>query len=530
MWKINSAWSRRRLLSGLAVAPWLLSARSARAAAPVRALTKGPKFHWFGYYDKWQFDPTDRYVLGMQVDFEGRQPLANESIRLGMIDLQDGDRWIELGTTSAWNWQQGCMLQWLPGSMSEIIYNDRESDGYVSRILDTTTGQSRTLDGPVYGVSPDGKLAVAPDFRRLEERRPGYGYAGLADPNSAQGAPDNAGIWQVDLVTGAQSLLRSFADVVAIPHPTPFPNDAVHWVNHLLFAPDGKRFVFLHRWSSSAFSGWKTRMITMNADGTEPYVLNPADMTSHFIWRDPEHILAWAKGPTGQNKFHVFRDRTNEVSVIGDGVLTQDGHCTYLPRRRNEWVLNDTYPDAKRQQHVHLFHIPTGEVTTLGRFDSPSQYTGPWRVDTHPRFSRDGTKVVIDSPHAGGRQLYVIDVSEIVGAPEPLPQIPSDGGAGGVGGSSGVAGGMHNSGAGGSGGGSLGAQAGGGGTASSAGNASAPTAPNVSSPSASGNEGCACRVAFGSSATETVAVLGAAAAVSYARRRSVRKSTSDVDP
>lgn len=34
---------------------------------PIRALTKGPKFHWFGYYDKLEFDPTSRYVLGMEV-------------------------------------------------------------------------------------------------------------------------------------------------------------------------------------------------------------------------------------------------------------------------------------------------------------------------------------------------------------------------------------------------------------------------------------------------------------------------------
>ena len=32
-----------------------------------RALTAGPQFHWFGYYDKLQFGPSDRYVLGMAV-------------------------------------------------------------------------------------------------------------------------------------------------------------------------------------------------------------------------------------------------------------------------------------------------------------------------------------------------------------------------------------------------------------------------------------------------------------------------------
>ena len=53
-----------------------------------------------------------------------------------MVDLEENDRWIDLGTTRAWNWQQGCMLQWLPGSNSKVIWNDREGNRFVSRILD----------------------------------------------------------------------------------------------------------------------------------------------------------------------------------------------------------------------------------------------------------------------------------------------------------------------------------------------------------------------------------------------------------
>ena len=77
---------------------------------------EGPKFHWFGYYDKLQFSPDNRYVLANQVDFEHRTPTPDDSIQVGMVDTQDGDDWIELGRSSAWCWQQGCMLQWLPGS------------------------------------------------------------------------------------------------------------------------------------------------------------------------------------------------------------------------------------------------------------------------------------------------------------------------------------------------------------------------------------------------------------------------------
>mgnify|MGYP000396849499 CR=1 FL=1 len=89
---------------------------------PIRAITRGPKYHWFGYYDKLQFDPMGRYALGMEVDFQHRSPRPDDRIRIGMIDLENGDRWTELGRSRAWCWQQGCMLQWRPGSETEILW------------------------------------------------------------------------------------------------------------------------------------------------------------------------------------------------------------------------------------------------------------------------------------------------------------------------------------------------------------------------------------------------------------------------
>ncbi|MBI4878010.1 MAG: hypothetical protein HY822_25550, partial [Acidobacteria bacterium] len=91
--------TRRALLAGLS--PLLAQDK----LPPVRVITRGPKYHWFGYYDKLQFDPTSRYVLGMETDFEHRSPRPGDVIRMGMVDLKDNDRWIELGTSRAWNWQ-----------------------------------------------------------------------------------------------------------------------------------------------------------------------------------------------------------------------------------------------------------------------------------------------------------------------------------------------------------------------------------------------------------------------------------------
>jgi hypothetical protein len=90
----------------------------------------------------------------MRVDFEHRSPKPDDVIELGMIDTGRGDKWIPLGESRAWCWQQGCMLQWIPGSRSEVIWNDCDGDRFVSRILDVNTCKQRTLPGPVYGFTP----------------------------------------------------------------------------------------------------------------------------------------------------------------------------------------------------------------------------------------------------------------------------------------------------------------------------------------------------------------------------------------
>jgi len=380
---------------------------------PVRALTRGPKLHWFGYYDKLQFDPTGRYVLGMEVNFEHRSPRPEDVIKVGMVDLAEGDRWIELGESRAWNWQQGCMLQWLPGSKTEVFWNDRQGGQFVCHVLDVFSRRRRTIPAPIYAASPDGKWGVSPDFRRLNDTRPGYGYAGLPDPNREVLIPENAGIWKVDLPSGKQTLILSFADAARIPYPKADISQAKHWFNHLLVSPDGSRFIFLHRWRGAAEGrGFSTRMFTANADGKELHVLDPHGKTSHFIWRDPRHVLAWAWHPSHGEKFYLYRDLTDQVEVVGPDVMVVNGHCTYLPG--NRWILNDTYPDRERKQHPYLYHVTSGRRVPLGHFHAPPEYTGEWRCDTHPRFSPDGTKVVIDSPHSGGRQMYLIDLSGIV--------------------------------------------------------------------------------------------------------------------
>lgn len=416
--------SRRAFLGSATAGAVAWTFRPDRGAAAgtrtIRQVTRGPKYHWFAYYDKLEFDPTGRYLLGMEVDFEHRSPRPDDVIKIGMVDLEEDDRWIELGQSSAWCWQQGCMLQWRPGSASEILWNDRQGDRYVCHILDVQTKNRRTIPHPIYCVSPDGRWTVATDFRRLGDTRPGYGYNGIADPYRDQLAPGDSGVWHIDLETGQQRLIVSLADMAKIPFAYADFSQSKHWFNHLLVNPDGSRIEFLHRWDLPA-GGRRTRMVTARPDGSDLRIIIDSGFASHFIWRDPQHILAYSKPkPEDPWGFHVHEDKAGgTVERIGQGVMDAgDGHCTYLPG--NRWVLCDTYPDRERKIRVYLYHVAENRRVDLGAFHQPAEYwTGSpqheWRCDLHPRCSPDGRWVVIDSPHTGqGRQLHLIDIRDII--------------------------------------------------------------------------------------------------------------------
>jgi hypothetical protein len=377
---------------------------------PVQRLTARPGHHFFGYYDKCPWDATGRYVLALEVGFPDRAPGPDDMATVGMVDLAQGGRWVPLAETAAWNWQQGAMLQWLPTDPKRlIIYNAREKDRLIAVVLDVRTGERRTLPRPIYALSRDGKSALSLSFPRIHHCRPGYGYAGVPDPWQDDFAPQGEGIWWMDLKTGESRLIVSLAQVAAIDrHPS--MEGVHHWFNHLEFNPDDSRFVFLHRWRQN--SVWRTRMFTARPDGSDLYCLAHDDYVSHFAWRDTSHVLAWALQRDEGVFYFLFTDQSRERETVGRGVLTFDGHCSYSPDRR--WILTDGYPDAESRRPLLLFRPEDGLCVTLGRFYSPPELSEEIRCDLHPRWNRDGTQVCFDSGHESERQLYVVDVSDLV--------------------------------------------------------------------------------------------------------------------
>ncbi|HAK94518.1 MAG TPA: hypothetical protein DCM87_05835 [Planctomycetes bacterium] len=408
------AMTRRGFVLGGAAALAAVRGRAQTAGGPVEAATSGPDHHFAGYFDRCPWDAGGRYLLVHRAAFAGRQPVAGETAAVGCIDSAAGGVFRPLGATAAWCWQLGALPGWLPGAPErEVIYNVRDGERWASVRVDVPTGRRRLLPFPVYHLHPDGTRALSLSFSRLAWTRPGYGFEGILDPRRHVAAPEDDGVYVGDLERGGCRLVVPLARV-AMFRPLPEFAESYHWVNHLLWSPDGARFVFLHRWCRAG-QPRRTRLYTADGDGGNLRLLLDHQLVSHFVWRDARTLLAWAQHPSAGTCFYLVDERTGAVAPFHKDVLVEDGHASFSPD--GAWVVCDTYPDQRGMRHLFLVRVRDGARVELARLRSPEGWHQAARCDLHPRWSRDGARICIDSAHEKTRQVYVIDVARHVKEP-----------------------------------------------------------------------------------------------------------------
>jgi len=374
----------------------------------------------FFFYQVQQFDPTGRYLLGLRVYFQSRDVRTDDRGDVGFIDLKDKFKWTKIGETTAWNWQQGNRLQWRPHS-DEIVWNDRSDDGrrFVCRTYDFKTGQRRTLPRPIYDLSPDGSSALTHDFERMNLFK-GTEYVGIDDPFEKEFAPSQTGIWKMDMDTGKAELILSLEKMASIAYPKGKPASG-----HLYFFREG--------WNPSG-----TRLVTFIKDPAnklfQAYSLTPAGTDvrylyynpSHHAWQDDAQIIDYGRhtppdGDTALGGYFGFKDDGTGQAKELLWPSKFDGHDSFLPRPGSDWIISDTYV-ISGYQYLFLYHRAAKKFVPLAKLKSTAEnapnFTGEYRVDLHPRFSRDGRVICIDSTYEGlGRQMYTIDIGDILDHP-----------------------------------------------------------------------------------------------------------------
>lgn len=418
------------------------------ASVPVERLTPAGRECFFGYYDKCPWDGVGRRVIAGMTDVAGRVPEADDLLRVGYLEPDEGGAFQPVAETTAWNLQQGAMAQWLVRDGAEVVlFNVRHGDAAHARLVDLAGRVVSELDRPVYSLSVDGCRAASVDFGRLQRVRPGYGYAGVKTVHSAHLAPQADGLWLIDLATGASRLAVSYAELAEQVQPR--GRDAPHWLDHIEFSPDGRWIVFLHRWIASD-GGPLTRVMAVELVTGAVCCLLDCGAAGHGLWLDAAHYGIWGRKGTLAAKARAtpasgrglmqlgvrlarklippsLKGRIHQEAFLAlalDGGSMHDvqpqiphgqrgGHPSLRPG--GSWIVSDTLPDAKGRRLLFLASLDGQSFIPLVTFmHDPATANAPFRCDLHPRWDRTGQAVCIDSLHEGFRGMYRVDVSEIL--------------------------------------------------------------------------------------------------------------------
>jgi hypothetical protein len=366
---------------------------------------ENPSHTGFWFYDEFQFDKTDRYMLGMKVHFSDREVQADDVGEIGYFDLEQNNEWNSIGKTTAWNWQQGCRLQWRPNS-DEIVWNDHNDDktGFVCRVYNFKTKEYRTLPNMIYDISSDGKYALLHDFSRMKHA--GTSYAGVPDPYESLKYTNKIFIEKMDMETGEIQKLVHLEQLANIAFPNGYDGNTNLYFFREGWNPSGTRFItFLRNMDSPNrhVSGW-----SIASDGSD--IRYFFDNPSHHVWANDSVLFE------GRYFATIPDDGSGKIQ---EPIAKVDANIdpTILPEPYSDWILGDTYV-LDGVQHLFLFHKPTKLFVPLARLKGTAAHDGIFRVDLHARCSRDGRKVSIDATHEGlGRQLYLIDIGYILDNP-----------------------------------------------------------------------------------------------------------------
>ncbi|MGI6240157.1 MAG: hypothetical protein ACOYI5_11110 [Christensenellales bacterium] len=368
---------------------------------------------FFGYYDIPAFRADQAQHLYLRVPFMDRMQELGDVADLWVHDFHTGKD-NKFAETTAWNFQQGCMLQWHPTRENTVIYNVRADTpcGYGAAIHDLDTGHIQRLDRPVAHVASTGKRAVSINFDRMFDFRPGYGYAGRRDDFYGENHPDADGIFLIDLETGQSQLIASLARIWDFCGKQHFGIDQKIMINHITFNPSGERIVFLVRNFYAPGGAWESAILTCDCSG-ELFLLSDFAMASHYHWKNDDTLAFYSDGREVSNQgaqLYELEDRTHAGRAIDPAFFQRDGHCSYAPD--GEFMLYDSYifPDFTRQ--LYLYNLRTKKGGLLGIYAVPACCQGDIRCDLHPVWAPDSHTISFDSVHEGFRGVYRMDLTE----------------------------------------------------------------------------------------------------------------------
>ncbi len=283
-------------------------------------------------------------------------------------------------------------LQWLPSgnALAFLDYDESEQRG-LTRIVDIDSAAERVLEGPLTVVHPRSNLAIV-----------------IKNTAWGESAANPAGLWILDLDSGAMLLVVTFETVLNALQGTPSVAANALGMTHAKWSPDGRRVLFVVRDAGKPVR--VKALFTVNADGSN--LRHQPIRPEHMMWHpDGQRIMSSTKAQGGRAVLSLLDVDSGSVATIADPHPGSGGasHPSYHPDGKRI-VLEKFSPlstrDTTQLCELLLFNSESGEVDRLAVF--PVIHYGHHGIHVHPGWSRDGDAIIYNSDQTGQSELYMI--------------------------------------------------------------------------------------------------------------------------
>ena len=120
------------------------------------------------------------------------------------------------------------------------------------------------------------------------------------------------GFLELSLKTNKSNLLISIYDLIKYKHCSSM-DGAKHKVNHIMISPDGKRFMFMHRWLTKHGKRIDRLLISDSVSGIFKIIADD-EMVSHCSWKDNDTIVGFMRHNKKDGFFEIDLKFFNETS------------------------------------------------------------------------------------------------------------------------------------------------------------------------------------------------------------------------
>lgn len=430
--------------------------REGRTLCPVYIVTPQDEPYIHTFYDICPWSPSGRLLLTLKLPFENREPTPNDKAEICIIDLKD-ETIKTIYETSGWALQTGAHQQWGPND-NLVYFNDIINGKAVTIEYNLNKNTFRELQGPIFHLSPDGSYIISPSLNLINLHQRGYGVPEkeIEIELPPQGARADEGLWITDVKTGEVTLLVSFKDIVnKIPEINSLSGGWFLFF-HTKFNNYGNRIMQVVRYLTIKEKPiWDKFIITFKLDGSDmKLALKPEQWAlggHHPNWHSDGksitmnlklsgNILRFYKFLYDGSNFQVIRE-----DIIGSGHPSISGNGKYIITdayvEEGISLKNDEVPirlfDVNSKYERNICYIRTiCDSLPAENDDSVSQIIikdpilnynftidelthkqsalDLYRLDPHPVWNRDFSKVCFNGAPNGKRQVMIADIKQLL--------------------------------------------------------------------------------------------------------------------